>query len=450
MANEHPAARGRQPSRRAWLGRSAAGLVGLGLPRWLPARSAPADAGRAGSADACILLFLGGGPSHLDIWDMKPEAPAEVRGPYRPIRTSVPGILLTEHLPRLARRAHQFCLVRSVQGLTPIHGPAAYLALTGHSVVRDPTRRPSAGDHPAFGSVAARERPGTAIPYLWLPFNPTVAGFPLAGLGAGWLGRTYDPWFLLRDPNEEDFEVPGLAAADGEGGRLEGRRRLLARLDRRAGALPEARAVGRLQERAFDLLLAPAVREAFRIDRERERVRDAYGRSTFGQSVLLARRLVEAGARVVCVAYSGDINDNSKWDTHSSHNSLREFLLPELDAALAGLLGDLADRGRLARTLVLVTGEFGREPRVKEDGGREHWHRCYTVLLAGGGTRAGLGYGSSDRTGSTPRSDPVTAADVLATAYHCLGISCDLELLDREGRPLRAMPWGRPIQRLLG
>ncbi len=412
------------PSRRELLRLGAAGLVGLGFP---PARRAEAAKVKCegDAADSCILLFLGGGPSHLDIWDMKPDAPAEIRGPYVPIRTSVPGTHLTEHLPRLAKRAHQYALIRSVQGCTSVHGPAAYVALTGHATVREPTRRPAADDQPALGSVIARRRAATAIPYVWLPFNPTDQGFPLSGLGGGWLGRAYDPWFILQDPNEDEFHVPGLMLGEGHGGRLAERRRLLEALDKGVGwltAAPEMRAMADHQEKALSLLTSSAVRQAFRIDREAEAVREAYGRNTFGQSVLLARRLIEAGTRVVCVAYSGDINDNSKWDTHESHNNLREFLLPELDMALSSLIGELADRGRLGRTLVVVTGEFGRGPKAKGGGGRDHWHRCYTVLLAGGGTKGGLVYGSSDKIGATPSTNPVTAADVVATVYHCLGI----------------------------
>ena len=435
-------------SRRQVLQAGVAGFLGLTLPRLLRAGSE----GTSGRADACILVFLNGGPSHLDMWDMKPGAPAEVRGEFKPITTSVPGVQLCEHLPRLARLMHHATLVRSVHhGVNNSHAAAVYAGLTGHDRgEQGGGAKPT--DHPAIGSVVGVCRPPktAVVPYVSLPFITAEGrgGPPQPGFFGGLLGRPRDPLFVLRDPNAPDFAMPELSPApEVTGERLGGRKQLIRYLGgrNRERALQE---MDGFQARAFDLLTSPVAQRAFQLDREPLPLREAYGRNIYGQSVLLARRLIEAGTRVACISWAPDAN--ATWDTHGQNFvKLKNELLPQMDAAVASLLTDLAERGMLGRTLVAVMGEFGRSPKVNGAAGRDHWNFGYTLMLAGGGIKGGFVYGSSDKIGGRPSSCPVTPADVVATIYHCLGIRGDLELHDRLGRPFQLVPWGNPIPELL-
>ncbi len=421
--------------------------LGLGMPGVL--RASPSRV-----ADSCIVIFLNGGPSHLDMWDMKPDAPAEVRGEFKPKPTSVPGVQFSEHLPLLAKQMHRCALVRSVHhGVNNAHAAAVYCALTGHD------RGEKGGgaaptDHPAIGSVLGMRRPsGSAmVPYAVLPYitKEGAGGPPQPGFTGGWLGRQQDPLFVLRDPNAADFQVPELALqSDVPGERMQSRQGLLKALGgsvkKEAGAVE----LDALQRKAFDLLTTPAMQRAFQIDREAPKVRDAYGRNIYGQSVLLARRLVEAGTRVACVSWAPDAN--ATWDTHGSNfKKLKETLLPALDAAVSSLLNDLAERAMLERTLVVVMGEFGRSPKINKDGGgRDHWNFCYSLLMAGGGLNAGYVHGASDSIGGRPSRQPVSPADIVATIYQCLGLSADLELRDSLNRPTQLVPWGTAIPELI-
>jgi hypothetical protein len=431
------------------------GLFGLTLPQLLHARAAPVRRRNSPTADACILVFLGGGPSHLDMWDPKPDAPAEVRGAFHSIPTSVPGVRLCEHLPGLARQMRHCALVRSVHHSIPNHVPGIYQVLTGHE--RADSRKsgqPSVDDHPAIGSVLASRRPPDkpVVPFVWLADPPAPGWFPQSGYQGGWFGAAYDPYLVPRDPAEEDFALPELGPPTD---RLAERRRLLAELDgprRSADVGPPERRMETFRERAFDLLTSANTRRAFQIEQEPGAVRDRYGRDGFyGQRLLLARRLIEAGTRMVCVA------GERRWDTHNGNfYRLKQTLLPDLDPALSSLIADLASRSLLDRTLVAVMGEFGRTPRVGQSifcgagpAGRDHWSRCYSLLLAGGGIKPGSVYGSSDKIGGEPRTCPITPADIVATAYHCLGVPVDLELVDAQGRPSRLAPGGQPITDLL-
>jgi hypothetical protein len=424
------------------------GLLGLSLPRVLHAASAS-----GATADACILVFLDGGPSHLDLWDMKPDAPAEIRGEFRPIATSLPGVQLSEHLPKLARLVHHTALVRSAHhSVNNAHGAAVYTGLTGHDR-GEVGGAAGPNDLPAIGSVVGLVRPPHAAvaPYVSMPYvtKEGAGGPPQPGFFGGLLGRARDPLFVLRDPNAPAFAMPELSLGpDVTAAELDGRRRLL---DRLATGMPgdgRARELTGFQARAFDLLTAPATQRAFRLEREPAALRDAYGRNVYGQSVLLARRLIEAGTRVVCVSWAPDAN--ATWDTHGNNFvTLKNTLLPQLDAAVSSLLRDLVERGLLGRTLVAVMGEFGRSPKVNKAAGRDHWNFCYGLMLAGGGIRPGVIHGSSDRIGARPSSNLATPADVVATIYRCLGIANDLELQDRLGRPFQLVPWGRPIRELL-
>jgi hypothetical protein len=437
-------------SRRQVLQVGAASLLGLTLPRLLRATD-----GAGATADACILVFLDGGPSHLDMWDMKPDAPREIRGEFKPIATSLPGVQLCEHLPRLAPWMHRSTLVRSVHhSVNNSHAAAVYVGLTGHDRgEKGGGAKPT--DYPAIGSVLALRRPPAApvVPFVSMPYITAegAGGPPQPGFFGGWLGRTYDPLFVLRDPNAPGFAMPELTlSAELSRGRLDARKSLAASLDGTVRRLADGRLqdMDGFQAKAFDLLTSPATQRAFRLDREPDRVREAYGRNIYGQSVLLARRLVEAGTRLACISWAPDAN--ATWDTHGQNfTHLKSPLLPQLDAAVSSLLRDLTDRGMLERTLVVVMGEFGRSPKVNGAAGRDHWNFCYGLLLAGGGIRSGYVHGASDRIGARPSQSPVTPADVIATIYHCLGIPADLELRDRLDRPFVLVPWGSPIREVL-
>jgi len=444
-------------SRRRMLQVGGIGLWGLGLPGLLRAE----DARRAGigptpRADACILVFLNGGPSQLDMWDMKPGAPAAIRGEFKPIATSVPGLQFCEHMPRFARLAHLGTVIRSAHhGVNNSHAAAVYCGLTGHD------RGELGGgfkstDNPAIGSVVGLLRPPrtTAVPYVTLPHWTAegAGGPPQPGFTGGWLGRSVDPLWITRDPNAPDFGMPELGLPPGVNpARSADRRRLIESI----GSTPPGfsadsrlRDMDGFQARAFDLLAAPATRRAFAIDREDPRVRDRYGRNIYGQSVLLARRLIEAGTRVACISWAPDAN--ATWDTHGNNfPKLKNTLLPQLDAAVPSLLEDLADRGMLDRTLVVVMGEFGRSPKMNTMAGRDHWNRGYGLFLAGGGIARGAVFGASDKIAGSPTLDPVTPAEITATIYHCLGIAPDHELHDQFGRPLTVVPNGQPIGAIL-
>jgi hypothetical protein len=438
-------------SRRDLLQVGASSVLGLSLPRLLRAETGPGKRTKS-SADACILVFLNGGPSHLDMWDLKPSAPAEVRGEFKPIATSLPGVPFGEHLPKMARHMHRCTLVRSAHhSVNNAHAAAVYTGLTGHDRGEiGGGARPT--DQPAIGSVVGLCRPPASpvVPYVSMPYitQEGAGGPPQPGFFGGLLGRTRDPLFVLRDPNSPGFSMPELGlTGDVSADRLEGRRHLLGSLPKQSADRP-AQEMDGFRARAFDLLNSPATRNAFRLDQEPLAVRDAYGRNIYGQSVLLARRLIEAGTRVACISWAPDAN--ATWDTHGNNfKSLKDRLLPQLDAAVASLLTDLSERGRLERTIVAVMGEFGRSPKINNAAGRDHWNFCYSLLLAGGGFKEGFVYGASDRIGALPSQNPVRPADLVATIYHLLGIEPELELRDRQDRPFALVPWGSPVRELL-
>jgi len=429
------------------------GALDLTLPRVLAAGEQAARDGGTPAADSCILVFLNGGPSHLDMWDMKPDRPMEMRSEFRPVATPVPGVRFCEHLPRLARRMSDCTLVRSVHHDQVAHAPAVYTALTG---VRSNVRAGIVGakptDHPAIGSVVGRFRPPAAgvVPYVVLPYLTAegAGGPPQPGYLGGWLGKSHDPFLVLKGGDGPDgLNLPALTpGGDMTADRVRDRGRLLAGANRAGGSVrtDQASELERLQARACDLLTSPAAQRAFRLDQEPARVRDAYGRNIYGQSLLLARRLVEAGTRLACVSWAPDAN--ATWDTHGGNFAkLKDQLLPPFDLGLSRLLADLTDRGLLGRTLVVVMGEIGRTPRINGGAGRDHWEFCYTVLFAGGGVKGGFVHGASDKNGAYPSRNPVTAGDVVATIYHALGVPADLDLRDRLDRPVPLLPEGAPI-----
>jgi len=426
------------------------GALNLALPQVLAAGDRP---GGAPPADACVLVFLNGGPSPLALWDMKPDLPAEMRSQFRPVATAVPGVHVCEHLPRLARRLDCCTLVRSVHHDQVAHAPAVYTALTG---VRTNVRAGIIGakptDHPAVGAVVGRYRPPVAqvMPYVLLPHLTAegAGGPPQPGFLGGWLGKAHDPFLVLKGAGPDGFDLPAILPGVGmTADRVRDRGKLLAGVSRAGAAAPDGQGseLEALQARARDLLTSPAAQRAFRLDQEPAAVRDVYGRNVYGQSLLLARRLVEAGTRLVCVSWAPDAN--ATWDTHGNNfGKLKGELLPQLDAGLPALLDDLAARGLLGRTLVVVMGEIGRTPKINPGAGRDHWEFCYTVLLAGGGVKGGFVYGASDKRGAYPSQSPVTPGDVVATVYHALGIPADLDLRDRLGRPIALLPEGAAIR----
>lgn len=444
------------------------GALGLGLPHWLGLRRASAavtPTGGFGKAKSCIILFAWGGISHLDTWDPKPDAASDVRGEFQPITTSVDGICISEHLPKIARQAHRMAIVRSVNHAAPSHRSAAYWNLTGHAPPRldanwDVTRH----DWPCIGSmtVAALEKLGdprgrqTALPRSFcLPYSMADGG-PANGQDGGFLGLRYDP-VLIRPPGGRLYE--GVSPSSGtldlslpagvDLNRLESRKVLQHGLDGGAlRSLQETRPAVQSQEQAMAMLSEPAARDAFDLEREPAAVRARYGDHICGQSTLLARRLTDAGVPLVTVyCAAGDLNGSagSHFDTHGDNfNRLKRDMLPPLDQASAALLEDLSASGRLDETLVVWLTEFGRTPKINGGAGRDHFPNCYSVAFAGGGIRGGQVYGKSDSIGYAPAEKACGPADLHATIFAALGIDMSVTLADLTGRPNHLCD-GRPL-----
>jgi len=410
-----------------------------------------------------MVIFLFGGPSQIDMWDMKPESPAQFRGEFSPIATNVPGIQVCEHLPRLARHADKYCLIRSMTHPHPRHGWGVYYMMTGRRHNRpDLDAPPTPNDFPGLGSLVTRLGrhdphlpPAVTVP-RWNRFLDLPNAY--AGEKAGFLGSGYNPW--LATPKEEDgqsFSLDELSLPLSVPlGRLAERRGLLAAIDQNIARWGDkGRENNELQHRALNLLTSQAVRNAFDLSQEPERLRDDYGRHPFGQALLLGRRLVEAGSTLVQVNWHNDGSDVKSpfWDTHRDNfNRLKKNLLPPLDEGLSTLLADLHRRGLLESTLVLVMGEFGRTPRIGHvvltdaiyQSGRDHWPHAYSVLAAGGGVRGGTVYGASDNRAAYVTDHPVTPPDLQATVLHHLGIDPRTTIRDRQDRPHPAS-LGRPV-----
>jgi hypothetical protein len=434
------------------------GALGLGLPGLLRA----AETGRRRKARARAIIFLHqfGGPSHHDTVDMKPDAPAEVRGEFRPIPTNVPGIQVCERLPGLARVADKLTVLRSLHHEMKNHNSAGYYSLTGHAPPTDDQRLRDTRDlFPAYGSVVSRFAPAAGGMPTFVAYPYVIRdGSVTPGQHASFLGKTYDPFFLSQDPNSPDFRLPELSLPAGLGpDRLDNRREVLRLIDRQTELLEfsaRARGIDENYDAALRMLTAPQVKKAFDLSAEPASVRDRFGRTTFGQGCLLARRLVEAGARFVTVYFSPIIGgDASGWDTHGFDNKpmypiLKKYLLPITDRVLPALLHDLDERGLLDETLVVWVGEFGRTPRINDKAGRDHWPQCYPALLAGGGVKRGHVYGASDKHGAYPSVDPVRPDDLAATMFHVLGIDPRTEVLDPLNRPL-PLAAGNPIDGVL-
>jgi hypothetical protein len=441
--------------RREFLQVGFSGFLGLGTGGLLSGRARAESA--APPAKAMILVFLTGGLGHLDSFDMKPDAPEGIRGEFRPIDTAVPGVQFCEHLPGLAARADKLAVVRSLSHEHTNHLNATHQVLTG---------RPQPGaffdkiasrdDYPCYAAALDYIRPsGDGVPTgVMLPTFLMEGPLVWPGQHAGFLGPRHDPWMVKQDPSAPGFKVDSLQLPDGFSvERLAGRRALLDELAARRdtlGAQAEGTkdTFGEQRQQAYDLLLSGRVARAFELDREDPRTRDRYGRHPFGQSLLLARRLVQAGVSIVQV----NMGRVQTWDTHSSNfKSLKDRLLPPTDRGVSALLDDLSSNGLLDETLVIVSGEFGRTPRIgastgnnNTPDGRDHWSRCFSAAFAGGGVRGGQVIGASDRIGAYPASKPFRPADLAATVYHALGLDPTTELRDRLNRPIQLCD-GAPI-----
>jgi hypothetical protein len=453
---QFPREAGQRLTRRELLRIGGLGAAGLGLAQVLRQQAAAAPNVRP-RVRAVILLQHYGGPSHIDLSDPKPDAPAEIRGEFQTIATSLPGYRVSELMPHIARVCDRLTLIRSMNHPIANHNPASYLALTGHTPERDVvTAAASAGDWPAFGSVLAKYRPSTrhVPPFVQLP-HIAADKDKCPGQSAGILGSRYDPLIVRGDPSDPNYRADELSLpADINAARLDDRRALLETLD------PQARRQETLLQdmdahvaQAFSILTSPRTKQAFDLGREPDKVRDRYGRNLVGQCYLLCRRLIEAGVGFV-TCFNGSSPGNG-WDTHRDNfQLLKTKLMPPDDQAFAALIEDLEARGLLASTLVIWAGEFGRSPYVAKAGatfvgagGRDHWPRCYTLALAGGGMRRGFVYGSSDRHAAVPLDKPTTPADIAATLYHALGIDPRAEIRDPLGRPL-PLTTGTPIDDL--
>jgi len=451
-------------SRREILRIGGLGFTGLLWSDWLRSRAHAGgrtrkeknSSGGFGKAKSCIMVFNYGGPSHLETWDPKPDAPPEIRGEFHPIATSVPALRISEHLPRLARIANRYAVVRSVSHRDNDHAIGAYLALTGYSHPKnailgiEPAASPQ--DLPSLGSIVSKLRPanGSMFSYVTLGDLRHFGNNDSMGQNAGCLGRAYDPFTVpfLRPMNGElDLGMTRVMAAV-DAGSIGNRRQLQEQLDHVSPMLEataDSRSFDGFTRRAFELLGSSASREAFNLAKEPPNVRDAYGPSPFSRNCLLARRLIEAGVPLVTVYSFG----NRDWDTHSANfSTLKSTLLPPTDHGLTALLEDLVNRGLLDDTLVVWMSDMGRTPRINRDAGRDHWSFCYSILLAGAGVRGGQVYGSSDRAAAYPSSNPVTPADVAATIYHCLGIDPRAHITDQQGRPL-VVSSGQPLHGLM-
>jgi hypothetical protein len=403
------------------------------------AELAPRASAASASDRQCLFMLLQGGPSHLDLWDLKPDAPAEVRGPFQPISTKVPGVVVSELLPRTAALMDKICLVRSMEHRFSNHIAGTYVTLTGSNDQPDADREAKADDFPGPGAVLQwMQRTPSPIPTAvslptWLSIPGPSNRMP--GQYAGLLGSSYDPFLVSGKPEDPAFAPMQLSTPQDVGdSRFHSRVSLLKELDATSRGLENqaVRTQSRLAEAAYGLLTDPRVRLAIDLSRESDRVRDRYGRTKLGQSLLLARRLLEAGVRMV------SFNEfNQAWDHHGAINNTLRDRVPPLDQAYSALITDLSDRGMLDRTLVIHAGEFGRTPIINKDGGRDHWPFAYTTILAGGGVHGGMVHGASDARGAYVKNSPVSPADLLATMWHCLGVDPATELRDRLGRPIQ-------------
>ncbi|MDA0660621.1 MAG: DUF1501 domain-containing protein [Planctomycetota bacterium] len=416
-------------------------LLGLGLADFLRRDvSATTGANRGGRSKSVIVIWTEGGISQQDTYDMKPDSPSDYRGMYQPISTTVPGIVLGEHLQHQAKIMHQLSLVRSVHHENGIHAPSAHWMQTGYF---GPTLARNAPQKPSMGSVISRALGSRQPPMPAYITIPKTEGFGYQG--ATYLGKAFDPFQVGGDPNADGFKVPNLSLPDGLSVEsVSMRRSLLKQFDTMRRDIDQSGAMEGLdtfKRQALEMVTGDQMRQAFDLSHESPELRDRYGRHQFGQSALLARRLVEAGARCVHV-------NTGYWDHHSNLQQGLDELLPPYDRALAALVTDLTERGMLDDVLVYSMGEFGRTPRINGEAGRDHWSECFSVLFAGGGVQGGRVVGASERWGGGVKERLVTPLDLLATVYDILGIPLDTHYQDATGRPVSIVGSGQPIREL--
>ncbi len=439
--------------RRSFLKVGASGLASLSLADIARARSAAP----ATSSDTSVILFwLDGGPSHMDLYDLKPEAPAEYRGIWKPIRTTAPGMDISELFPRQAKTAHRMSIIRTLNHGTGDHFAGGHRILTGKDMgVSGANNMPK---FPSLGSIASMELGPrkTGMPaYVGLP-NASSIGLVPGYFGGHFLGKAFDPFMPGGDPNAPRYSVKNLDLAGGLSlDRLDDRRALQQRFDQVTAALDKSatvQAMDKFDQQALDFVRGASARRAFQVDREDPRLRDRYGRHSWGQSALVARRLVEAGSTFVTITLGG-------WDHHWDLQKGMENYLPQVDSAVATLLEDLDDRGQLDKTLVMVMGEFSRTPKMNDGGnggaprsmgtpGRDHWGNAMFCVMAGGGVQGGRIIGETEKLGQAPRLRPVSPAELHATVYKVLGIRPDLMLTDHSGRPVSPLEQAKPVDEL--
>ncbi|MFO0913011.1 MAG: DUF1501 domain-containing protein [Pirellulales bacterium] len=462
-------------SRRSMLQAAGAGLLGLSLPKVLAAESAGVN--HPARARSVIFLFLFGGPSQYETFDMKPEASSEIRGPFRPIRARNPDLRICEHLPLLADASDKFCVIRSMTHDFNDHSGGAHYIQTGHRwhVPIGAGFSATSQDWPSIGSAvdyvshhASTTGPRSDVPnYAVVPNRlgrlQDNGQYLRPGEYAGWLGRAYNPLTTKVDrlsPTDNPYwrncsddelsgGIEGLAMPTAlELSRIEQRSKLLKEFDaqRRIVDSQLAGEIDGIRQRALDLMTSSRTRDALDLQREPARARDRYGRHLFGQSTLMARRLVEAGVRFVTVHY--DACDGYSWDSHVHSHDVRDRLLPTFDQTLSALLIDLDERGLLAETLVVALGEMGRTAQPTKEWGRGHWSTLFPAVIAGAGIRGGQVWGASDRTGQYPIEHPTSPEDLAATIYHAMGIDPQRQLLMPDGRPTPLVPGGQPVRGL--
>ncbi len=438
--------------RRDFLHAGSLAALGLSLTDWFALKAS----GATPSNDTnCILLMLIGGPSQLDTFDMKPNAPVEIRGPYKPIKTNVPGIEISENFPLTATHADKFSLVRSV------YHTAAAVHDTGHQMMQTGRLFQGGVEHPHYGCVLSKLKgPNGDVPahvLLPRPIGNTGGNMP-HGQTAGYLGKAFDPFVLNADPSDPNFKVPDMLPPDYLTAlRVDRRRNWREMIDKSVSEFEtsqDARLLDSTFHQAYTLMSSAKARAAFELYREPEKIREKYGMNRFGQSCLLARRLIEAGVRFVTVNMFETVFDEITWDIHGSKpfspiSCYRDLVGPMFDMAYSSLLSELSERGLLSNTMVVATGEFGRTPKINPAGGRDHWPQCWTMLMGGGPLKGGTVVGASDEIAAAPRDHPVTPAQIAATVYKGLGIDLALELPGAQSRPIPLVDRGtEPVREL--
>ena len=441
ISQPHAGAVPKSISRRGFLQSSAVAIGGLALANLLRQEALAAESGvSAAEKRSVILLFQQGGPSHLETWDMKPNAPIEYRGEFKGIPTSIPGYQVGEYMPRLAKLCHKLAILRSVYHDSTEHSQGVHTVLTGYK----PTKNAPGNEFPSIGSIVSKE------------LGPRASGMPpyiatmtaLDSGNAAYLGVEYNPFQTFGYPQSSGFRVRNMTLPDGvDQSRLARRQSMLGRFDdfrREADASGALVGMDKFSRRAMELVASPKIRDAFDLNKEPQALRECYGAdNSNAQSMLLARRLVEAGARFVTVRMEG------AWDSHKDNFTAHRSLLPPWDHSLATLIEDLDSRGMLDTTLLIIGGEFGRTPKINKDAGRDHWPMVYTTVLCGGGLKQGVVLGESDALAESPRVRPISVQDVLATVYHQLGINTHRMFFNEAHRPVEILNYGSPIQEIL-